>query len=161
MVSPTDAALSEAIRQTLAAPATMRATIFEALARHIERMAGETCPQHPWTSQAYYRVDASRIFRSGVGTSLVIDPSIRRWSAIRAVSEGSKVVQKRGFWRKRRGNDLYGTTLFNGRRGTATDTNKPGLIQAPPVNWKINTPVKWQFGEMSEGESGSQGIGSS
>src|SRR5262249_5736643 len=27
------------------------------------------------------------------------------------------------------GNDLYGTTLFNARRGIATDPNKPGLIQ--------------------------------
>ena len=27
------------------------------------------------------------------------------------------------------GNDLYGTTLFNGRPGFATDPNKPGLIQ--------------------------------
>ena len=81
MVSPTDAALSEAIRQTLAAPAEMRAAIFEELARHIERMAGETCPEHPWTCQAYDGVDGSRIFRGGVGTSLVIDPQGRLWRA--------------------------------------------------------------------------------
>jgi len=29
------------------------------------------------------------------------------------------------------GNDLYGTTLFNGRPGFATDPNKPGVIQTP------------------------------
>ena len=27
------------------------------------------------------------------------------------------------------GSDLYGTTLFNGRPGIATDSSKPGLIQ--------------------------------
>jgi hypothetical protein len=29
------------------------------------------------------------------------------------------------------GSDLYGTTLFNGRPGIATDPNKPGVIQTP------------------------------
>ena len=29
------------------------------------------------------------------------------------------------------GRDLYGTTLFNGRPGIATDPNKPGVIQTP------------------------------
>jgi hypothetical protein len=29
------------------------------------------------------------------------------------------------------GHDLYGTTLFNGRPGIATDPNRPGLIQTP------------------------------
>ena len=29
------------------------------------------------------------------------------------------------------GSDLYGTTLFNGRPGFATDPNKPGVIQTP------------------------------
>ena len=29
------------------------------------------------------------------------------------------------------GNDLYGTTLFNGRPGFANDPNKPGVIQTP------------------------------
>jgi hypothetical protein len=81
MVSPGDGALSEAIRQTLAAPAARRATIFEKLALDIETEVGETCPEHPWTCQVYDGVDGSRIFRGGVGTSLVIDPEGRLWSA--------------------------------------------------------------------------------
>jgi len=81
MLSPSEAALSDAIRQTLAAPVTRRAAIFETLARNIETTIGETCPEHPWTYQVYDGVDGSRIFRGGVGTSLVIDPAGRLWRA--------------------------------------------------------------------------------
>jgi len=81
MASPGDAALSEAIRQTLAAPAGRRAAIFEKLARNIEIEIGEKCPEHPWTCQVFAGVDGSRIFRGGVGTSLVIDPEGRLWRA--------------------------------------------------------------------------------
>src|SRR4051795_4110485 len=81
MISSADASLSDAIRQTLAAPAASRPAIFEALARDIEKMVAETCPEHPWTCQPYNGVDGSRIFRGGVGTSLVIDPEGRLWRA--------------------------------------------------------------------------------
>ena len=79
MDSPADAALSDAIRQTLAAPVQQRTTIFEKLARDIETMVGQTCPEHPWTYQVYDGIDGSRIFRGGVATSLVIDPEGRLW----------------------------------------------------------------------------------
>ena|SRR6185369_11310002 len=79
MVSPGEAGFADAIRQTLAAPAASRATIFETLARALETMVAETCPEHPWTCQVYDGVDGSRIFRGGVGTSLVIDPEGRLW----------------------------------------------------------------------------------
>jgi hypothetical protein len=81
MVSPGEAAFSEAIRETLAAPAARRAAIFEQLARDIETKVGETCPQYPWTCHVYDGVDGSRIFRGGVGASLVIDPEGRLWRA--------------------------------------------------------------------------------
>jgi hypothetical protein len=81
MPLPTEAALSEAIRQTLAAPAARRAATFEKLATNIEATIGETCPEHPWTYQVYDGVDGSRIFRGGVATSLVIDPVGRLWRA--------------------------------------------------------------------------------
>jgi len=81
MVSPAESALSEAIRQTLASPAALRVTIFENLVRDIETKVGEACPEHPWTCQVYDGVDGSRIFRGGVGTSLVIDPEGRLWRA--------------------------------------------------------------------------------
>lgn len=81
MLSPGEAAFSEAIRQTLAAPAARRAETFERLARNIETRIEESCPEHPWTYQVYDGVDGSRIFRGGVGVSLVIDPAGRLWRA--------------------------------------------------------------------------------
>lgn len=81
MVSPGEEALSEAIRQTLAAPPAQRAKVFEELARDIQVKIGETSPEHPWVCQIYDGVDGSRIFRGGVGTSLVIDPEGRLWRA--------------------------------------------------------------------------------
>lgn len=81
MISPGEVAFSEAISKTLAAPASQRAAIFQALARDIETKVGESCPEHPWTCQSYEGVDGSRIFRGGVGSSLVIDPDGRLWRA--------------------------------------------------------------------------------
>ena len=81
MNSPGEAGLSDAIRRTLAAPAAGRASIFEKLARDIESMVAELCPEHPWVCQVYDGVDGSRIFRGGIGTSLVIDPEGRLWRA--------------------------------------------------------------------------------
>ena len=81
MASPGEAAFSEAIRETLGAPAARRAAIFEQLAREIETKIGESCPEHPWTCQLYDGVDGSRIFRGGAGASLVIDPEGRLWRA--------------------------------------------------------------------------------
>lgn len=81
MTSTGDAAFSEAIRQTLAAPVDKRAARFDELARGIAALMAETCPEHPWTCQSYEGVDGSRIFRGGVGTSLVIDPEGRLWRA--------------------------------------------------------------------------------
>jgi|SRR6185437_7985727 len=78
-VSPGEASLSDAIRQTLSAPPDMRASIFEKLAREIEEVVAQTCPEHPWTCKVYDGLDGSRIFRGGVGTSLVVDPEGRLW----------------------------------------------------------------------------------
>jgi hypothetical protein len=80
-LSPGEAAFSDAIRQTLAEPAARRVETFEKLAKNIEITIGETCPDHPWTYKVYDGVDGSRIFRGGVGMSLVIDPAGRLWRA--------------------------------------------------------------------------------
>jgi len=80
-VSPGETSLSDAIRQTLSAPADTRAAMFEKLAREIEQIVAQTCPDHPWTCKVYNGLDGSRIFRGGVGTSLVIDPEGRLWRA--------------------------------------------------------------------------------
>lgn len=76
-----EAALSEAIRKTLGAPAAQRTRIFENLARDIQATVGKASPEHPWVCQVYDGLDGSRIFRGGVGTSLVIDPEGRLWRA--------------------------------------------------------------------------------
>jgi hypothetical protein len=81
MNSPGEVGLSDAIRRTLAASAAQRASIFEELARDIQRRVSEVCPEHPWVCQVYDGVDGSRIFRGGTGTSLVIDPEGRLWRA--------------------------------------------------------------------------------
>jgi hypothetical protein len=80
-VSQGETSFSDAIRQTLSAPADMRAAMFEKLALEIERIVAQTCPDHPWTSKVYNGLDGSRIFRGGVGTSLVIDLEGRLWRA--------------------------------------------------------------------------------
>ncbi len=80
-VSRGETSLSNTIRKTLSAPADTRAAIFEKLAREIERIVAQTCTDHPWTCQVYNGLDGSRIFRGGVGTSLVIDPEGRLWRA--------------------------------------------------------------------------------
>jgi hypothetical protein len=80
-VSPGEASLSDAIRQTLSAPPHTRAAIFEKLAGEIEQIVAHTCPDHPWTCKLYNGLDGSRIFRGGVATSLVIDPEGRLWRA--------------------------------------------------------------------------------
>jgi len=79
MDSPGEAAFSEAIRETLSAPPGRRAAVFESLARAIETRIAAVCPENPWTCTAHEGVDGSRIFRGGVGVSLVIDPAGRLW----------------------------------------------------------------------------------
>ena len=78
-ISLGDVCLSEAIGETLAAPPACRAALFETLAVGIEAKVSESCPGHPWTFQTFNGTDGSRIFRGGVGTSLVIDPAGRLW----------------------------------------------------------------------------------
>jgi hypothetical protein len=81
MDSPGEAHLSEAIRVTLEAPLARRAAVFESLAHSIQAQVDEACPEHPWVCAIFHGVDGSRIFRGGVGTSLVIDPDGRLWRA--------------------------------------------------------------------------------
>src|SRR5258707_3171653 len=64
-VSPGETSLSDAIRRTLSAPADTRAAMFEKLAREIEQIVAQTCPDHPWTCKVYNGLDGSRIFSGG------------------------------------------------------------------------------------------------
>lgn len=81
LYSPADEMLRRAIAQTLEAPAAERADLFERFAGEIEAFVTAHYPQRPWTCRVYTGTDGSRIFRGGVGHSLVIDPGGRLWRA--------------------------------------------------------------------------------
>lgn len=81
VTSPADAMLGRAISETLNAPASDRARLFEQRVRDIERYMAAHPAERPWTCVVYTGTDGSRIFRGGVGHSLVIDPYGRLWRA--------------------------------------------------------------------------------
>jgi hypothetical protein len=81
LVPPGEKPLGDALRRTLEAPPSERADLFERLAREIEAFVSATAPDHPWTCTVYTGTDGSRVFRGGVGHSLVIDQSGRLWRA--------------------------------------------------------------------------------
>jgi len=73
--------LARAISETLRAPAAERAELLEQLVRDIERSLAALPAERPWSGTLYTGTDGSRIFRGGVGHSLVIDPDGRLWRA--------------------------------------------------------------------------------
>ena len=81
LTSPADAMLSRAIAETLALPYDERAARFERLVREIETYMAAHPAERPWTCTIYTGTDGSRIFRGGIGHSLVIDPAGRLWRA--------------------------------------------------------------------------------
>ena len=81
LTSPADAMLRRAIAETLRAPASERSRLFEQLVREIERYMLAHPEERPWTCTVYTGTDGSRVFRGGVGHSLVIDTAGRLWRA--------------------------------------------------------------------------------
>jgi hypothetical protein len=79
--SPADEMLGRAIYETLRAPTSERAGLFEQLVREIEEYMAAHPAERPWTCVVYTGTDGSRIFRGGIGHSLVIDPDGRLWRA--------------------------------------------------------------------------------
>lgn len=79
--SPADAMLGRAIFETLRAPAGDRARLFEQFVREIECYMAAHPVERPWICVVYTGTEGSRIFRGGVGHSLVIDPDGRLWRA--------------------------------------------------------------------------------
>ena len=73
--------LGRAIAETLALPLNERAGRFETLVREIEAFMAAHPAERPWTCTVYTGTDGSRIFRGGIGHSLVVDPSGRLWRA--------------------------------------------------------------------------------
>lgn len=81
LTSPADELLSRAIARTLTAPPAERPRLFEELVREIEAFMAARPQERPWTCSFFTGTDGSRVFRGGVGHSLVIDPSGRLWRA--------------------------------------------------------------------------------
>lgn len=73
--------LSRAIGETLGAPAGDRARLFEHRVGEIASYMAAHPEERPWTCVVYTGTEGSRIFRGGVGHSLVIDPLGRLWRA--------------------------------------------------------------------------------
>ena len=82
LTSPADALLSAAITTTLQAPAATRADLFQQLVGDIVAYMAAHPQERPWTCTIYTGTDGSRIFRGGVGHSLVVDPTGRLWRAL-------------------------------------------------------------------------------
>lgn len=75
-------AFARALETTLKARPAERASLFETLAKQVTlETTGVDPDKEPWTCTPYDGTDGSRIFRSGVGLSLVIDPEGRMWRA--------------------------------------------------------------------------------
>jgi hypothetical protein len=81
LTSPADEMLARAISETLRAPATDRVRLFEQFVREIEDYMAAHPAERPWTCTIYTGTDGSRIFRGGIGHSLVIDADGRLWRA--------------------------------------------------------------------------------
>ncbi len=81
LTSPADGMLKEAIAVTLAAEPKSRVQVFEHLVRNIESFMAGQVHERPWTCRIFSGTDGSRVFRGGVGHSLVIDTSGRLWRA--------------------------------------------------------------------------------
>ncbi|HUK91337.1 MAG TPA: hypothetical protein VLZ81_13110 [Blastocatellia bacterium] len=81
VTSPADGMLRRAITDTLIAPVHDRARLFEEFVKQIESFMAAHPEERPWTCRVYTGTDGSKIFRGGVGHSLVIDQTGRLWRA--------------------------------------------------------------------------------
>src|SRR4051794_15390145 len=79
--SPADGMLSRAIALTLQVPPAARADLFQRLALDIETFLKAPPQERPWPCPVFTGTDGSRVFRGGVGHSLVVDPAGRLWRA--------------------------------------------------------------------------------
>jgi hypothetical protein len=74
--------LSKAIALTLRTAPPDRAELFQLLMREIVAITSESdSGMKPWTCFVHNGTDGSRIFRGGIGTSIVVDPQGRLWRA--------------------------------------------------------------------------------
>ncbi|AYQ32096.1 hypothetical protein DTQ70_07860 [Runella sp. SP2] len=71
----------KALIRTLQARPEERAILFESFAEQIQKNAVYEDVHKSWTYHLHTGTDGSRIFRGGIGFSLVIDPQGRLWRA--------------------------------------------------------------------------------
>ncbi len=81
LTSPADGLLARAIATVLAAAPGRRAELFAALVQEIVVFMAAHPEERPWTCTVFTGTDGSRIFRGGVGHSLIVDPAGRLWRA--------------------------------------------------------------------------------
>jgi hypothetical protein len=81
LASPGEPMLSNAIALALAAPTQARADLFECLTQQIVAMVSASSCGRAWTCTVHRGTDGSRVFRGGIGHSVVIDPQGRLWRA--------------------------------------------------------------------------------
>lgn len=76
-----EAMLGQAIARALAAPPPERADLLERLTGEIALATAPGSGRRPWTCSVHTGTDGSRIFRGGLGYSIVVDPQGRLWRA--------------------------------------------------------------------------------
>jgi hypothetical protein len=83
LIFPADGSVMfrKAIQLTLQAPPDTRAALFEKLTENIQKNAVYEDIHKSWMCYLHTGTDGSRIFRGGIGFSLVIDPQGRLWRA--------------------------------------------------------------------------------
>jgi hypothetical protein len=81
VTSPADPMLAAAIASTLLVSPQDRCALFERLVIEIQSYMAARPHERPWSCTFFTATDGSRVFRGGVGHSLVIDPEGRLWRA--------------------------------------------------------------------------------
>jgi hypothetical protein len=81
LTSPADALLREAIQAALRMASWQRADFLASRLGEIKRFMEQRPTERPWTFSEFVGTDGSRIFRGGIGHSLVVDPKGTLWRA--------------------------------------------------------------------------------
>jgi hypothetical protein len=81
VTSPADPLLRKAIMDALRMLPCRRAAFLAIRLREIQTFMEQRPAERPWTFSEFAGTDGSRIFRGGVGHSLVVDPQGTLWRA--------------------------------------------------------------------------------
>ena len=81
LTSPADRLLLDAVAAALKVVPDNRAIVLAERLDEIKKFMAERPHERPWTFSEYIGTDGSRIFRGGIGHSLVVDPRGELWRA--------------------------------------------------------------------------------